>query len=117
MVRHGLPIVTVVINNQVWGMSIHGQQMMFGGNYSVITRLGGAHYADIASAFGCHAERVTRYADIAPAMDRALAANRPALVEIMTDPAIVHPVTVSMLGQVEEGSADIMIPYYENIPA
>lgn len=117
MVRHGLPIVTVVLNNQVWGMSIHGQQMMFGSNYSVITRLGGAHYADIASAFGCHAERVTRFADIAPAMERALAANRPALVEIMTDPAVVHPVTVSMLGQVEEGSTDVMIPYYENIPA
>lgn len=117
MVRHGLPIVTVLLNNQVWGMSIHGQQMMFGGNYSVITRLGGARYADIAAAFGLHAERVTRHAEIAPAVARALAANRPALVEIMTDPAVVHPVTVSMLGQVEEGSDDVMIPYYENIPA
>jgi acetolactate synthase-1/2/3 large subunit len=117
MVRHGLPIVTVLINNQVWGMSIHGQQMMFGSNYSVITQLGGANYAQIASGFGLHAERVTSYAEIAPALARALAANRPALVEIMTDPAVVHPVTVSMLGQVEEGSNDIMIPYYENIPA
>ena len=117
MVRHGLPIVNVLINNQVWGMSIHGQQMMFGANYAVITQLGGAHYANIAAAFGLHAERVTRHAEIAPAIARALAAGRPALVEIMTDPAIVHPVTVSMLGQVEEGSADIMIPYYENIPA
>lgn len=117
MVRHGLPIVNILINNQVWGMSIHGQQMMFGGNYSVITQLGGAHYANIAAAFGLHAERVTRFAEVGPAVQRALAANRPALVEIMTDPAVVHPVTVSMLGQVEEGSADIMIPYYENIPA
>ena len=117
MVRHGLPIVTVILNNQVWGMSIHGQQMMFGGNYSVITRLGGANYADIAKAFGCHAERVTRHAEIAPALERAFAAGGPALLEIMTDPAVVHPVTISMLGQVEEGSADVMIPYYENIPA
>ena len=115
MVRHQLPIVTVLLNNQVWGMSIHGQQMMFGGNYNVITQLGGANYAAIAAGFGLHAERVTRFADIAPAMERALAANRPALVEIMTDAAVVHPVTVSMLGQVEEGSSDIMIPYYENI--
>ena len=117
MVRHNLPIVNVLINNQVWGMSIHGQQMMFGSNYAVITQLGGAHYANIAAGFGLHAERVTSFAEVAPAIGRALAANRPALVEIMTDPAVVHPVTVSMLGQVEEGSADIMIPYYENIPA
>lgn len=115
MVRHRLPIVNVLLNNEVWGMSIHGQQMMFGANYNVITRLGGTRFADIATAFGCHGERVTQHSEIAPAMRRALAAGRPALIEIMTDAEIVHPVTVSMLGQVAEGSADVMIPYYENI--
>ncbi|KAF0185265.1 MAG: thiamine pyrophosphate-binding protein [Hyphomonadaceae bacterium] len=116
MVRHKLPIVTVVLNNQVWGMSIHGQQIMFGGNYNVITRLGGTRYADIAAAFGCHSERVTRHADVGPAVTRALQSGRAALVEVMTDPDVVHPVTVSMLGQTAEGSGDVMIPYYENIP-
>ena len=29
----------------------------------------------------------------------------------------VISVTVAMLGQVEEGSEDVLIPYYENIPA
>jgi acetolactate synthase-1/2/3 large subunit len=116
MVRHRLPIVTVVLNNQVWGMSIHGQQLMYGANYNVITKLAGAHYADIAAAFGCHAERVTDHQDVGPAMARALASGRPAVVEIMTDAEAVHPVTVSMLGQVKEGSREVMIPYYENIP-
>ncbi len=117
MVRHGLPIVNIVLNNQVWGMSIHGQQLMFGDNYHIITKLGGTNYADIARAFGCHSERVTRHAEIAPALERAFAAGRPAFIEIMTDGAVVHPVTVAMLGQVEPGSDDIMIPYYENIVA
>jgi acetolactate synthase-1/2/3 large subunit len=116
MVRHGLPVVTVVMNNLVWGMSIHGQQLMYGQNYSVISKLGQANYADIAAAFGCHSERVTSYDEIAPAMRRALASGRPAVVEIMTDPDVVHPVTVSMLGQIPEGSQDVMIPYYENVP-
>ncbi|RAK64346.1 thiamine pyrophosphate-binding protein [Phenylobacterium kunshanense] len=116
MVRHRLPIVTVVLNNEVWGMSIHGQQLMYGANYNVITQIAGTHYADIAAAFGCHAERVTTLAGVGPAMERALSAGRPALVEIMVDADIVHPVTVSMLGQVAEGSRDVMIPYYENIP-
>ncbi|MBK6706914.1 MAG: thiamine pyrophosphate-binding protein [Sphingomonadales bacterium] len=115
MVRHGLPIVNVVLNNQVWGMSIHGQQIMFGGNYHVITKLEGTQYADIAGAFGCHSERVTRLADLAPALERAFASGKTAFIEVMTDADIVHPVTESMLGQVEEGSNDVLIPYYENI--
>ena len=115
MVRHGLPIVNVVLNNGVWGMSIHGQQIMFGNDYSVITRLEGTRYADIARGFGCHSERVERFADLAPALQRAFECGRAAFVEVMTDPDVVHPVTVGMLGQVPEGSSDVMIPYYENI--
>lgn len=117
MVRHRLPIVTVVLNNEVWGMSIHGQQIMFGANYNVISRLGGTNFSAIAGGFGCYSERVTKFADVAPAMRRALDSGRPALVEIMTDPDVVHPITIGMLGQVAEGSTDVMIPYYENIPA
>lgn len=116
MVRHGLPVVTVVMNNKVWGMSIHGQQLMYGQNYNVISTLGQANYASIAAAFGCHAERVERFEEVAPAMRRALACGRPAVLEIMTDPEVVHPVTVSMLGSVAPGGSDVLIPYYENIP-
>jgi acetolactate synthase-1/2/3 large subunit len=117
MVRHHLPIVTVILNNEVWGMSIHGQQIMYGKNYNVITKLGETRYADIAAAFGCHGERVTRLADVGPAMKRALDSGRPAVVEIMTDADAVHPITLSMLGKTADNSNDVMIPYYENIPA
>ncbi len=117
MVRHRLPIVTVVLNNEVWGMSIHGQQIMFGGNYNVISKLGGTHFAHIAQAFGCHAERVSALAEMGPALTRALACGGPALIEVMTDADVIHPVTVAMLGQVDEGSRDVLIPYYENIPS
>ncbi|MFI4934363.1 MAG: thiamine pyrophosphate-binding protein [Caulobacterales bacterium] len=117
IVRRGLPIVTVVLNNQVWGMCLHGQQIMYGQNYNVITKLGGTCYADVAGAFGCHAERVTRYDDIAPALERALASGKPAFVEIMTDADVVHPITVSMLGKVDDAAKEVQIPYYENVPA
>lgn len=117
MVRHNLPIVTVVFNNGVWGMSIHGQQLMYGANYNIITQIAGTRYADIAAAFGCHAERVDRLEDVGSAMERAFASGKPAMVEIMVDADVVHPVTASMLGQIAEGSSDVMIPYYENIPA
>ena len=35
---------------------------------------------------GAHAERVTHTADFAPALERALAAGRAALLELCTDP-------------------------------
>ncbi len=115
MVRHNLPIVTVVLNNKVWGMSIHGQQIMFGANYSAITRLGDTRYSAVAAGFGCHAEYVTRFADIGPAMDRALKSGKPACVEIIVDETVIHPVTLSMLGKAAAGKQDVVIPYYENI--
>lgn len=116
LVRHGIPIVTVVLNNQAWGMCLHGQQIMYGQNYNVITRLGGTCYADVAAAFGCASERVTSYDAIGPAMTRALALGRPAFVEIMTDPAAIHPITLSMMGKVADDTREVQIPYYENLP-
>lgn len=115
MVRRGLPILTVVLNNKVWGMSIHGQQMMFGPNYQVITALGDTDYASIARAFGCHGERVETLEAIAPAVARALASGKPACLELMVDASIVQPGTTAMLGAVQDETREIMIPYYENI--
>jgi acetolactate synthase-1/2/3 large subunit len=116
MVRHRLPICTVVLNNQIWGMSIHGQQIMYGANYSAISKLSGTNYASIAAAFGCHGERVTDFAEIEPAIARAYASGKPACIEIMIDPDVVHPVTNAALGTISDEKREIMIPYYENIP-
>jgi acetolactate synthase-1/2/3 large subunit len=116
MVRHRLPICTVVLNNQIWGMSIHGQQIMYGANYSAISELSGTNYASIAAAFGCHDERVTDFAEIEPAIARAYASGKPSCIEIMIDPDVVHPVTTAALGTISDETREIMIPYYENIP-
>ena len=115
MVRHKLPVVSIVFNNGIWGMSRNGQQIMYGSNYTSITTLSGTRYAAIAEAFGCTSEVVRRFDDIAPALERALAANVPAFLEIVVDPAVVNPVTVAAVGKPEDGSDQILIPYYENI--
>ncbi len=116
MVRHRLPIVTVVLNNRVWGMSLHGQQILFGESYDAISRLSDdTNYARIAEGFGCYGETVTRAEDVAPAMRRALDANRPACLDVRTDPTVVHPVMHGMLRAGAPG--EVVIPYYESIPA
>jgi acetolactate synthase-1/2/3 large subunit len=114
-VRHGLPVVTVIFNNQLWGMSAHGQDLLFGRGQRVITDLTGTRYADVARAFGCHAERVERLSDLAPALQRALAAGKAACLELMIDPEVVHPAMPGMVGADAQGPKEIRIPYYDNI--
>lgn len=121
MVRHRLPIVTVVNNDQMWGMSAHGQDLIFGEGRRVVTELAATRYDLAAAGFGCHAEHVTTPAELRPALERALAAGRPACVNVMTDPSVVSPVTVAMVGgattsqEKAEEKGKVRIPYYADL--
>ena len=72
MVRHNLPIVSVVYNNVSWGMSLHGQEAMFGRGSGVISRLRDTDYDRVGMAFGAYGERVRDFEEIGPAVRRAL---------------------------------------------
>jgi acetolactate synthase-1/2/3 large subunit len=50
------------------------------------TELVNPDFVVMAQSMGVHAERVTRSEEFAPALDRALAAGRAALIELCTDP-------------------------------
>jgi acetolactate synthase-1/2/3 large subunit len=121
MVRHGLPIVVVVNNDQQWGMSAHGQDLLFGRDRRVVTDLGATRYERAAEGFGCHAEFVREPDELVPALERALASERPSCVNVMTDPSVIAPVTLAMLGMAgqEQGSdgddGRVSIPYYDDI--
>nr|PZN22373.1 MAG: benzaldehyde lyase [Mycolicibacterium hassiacum] len=115
MVRHNLPIVTVVMNNACWGMSIHGQEAVYGAGGDVITRLADTDYHEIARAFGGYGEKVTELEQIGPAIERAFASGKPACINIAVSAAPVHPMTTMMLGDVNSED-EIVVPYYENIP-
>jgi acetolactate synthase-1/2/3 large subunit len=115
MVRHDLPIVTVVLSNDTWGMSIHGQDVVFGEGNDIISRLAPTAYDKIAQAFGAHGEHVDKLDQVGPAVRRALDSGKPALVNIAISNEVVHPMTTSMLGDVTT-TDEIVIPYYHNIP-
>lgn len=115
MVRHGLPIVTVVLNNACWGMSIHGQDAVYGEGNDVIVRLADTDYHEVARAFGGYGERVTDLDEVAPAVERAFASGLPACINVAVAPGVVHPMTTAMLGDLD-AEDQIVVPYYENIP-
>jgi acetolactate synthase-1/2/3 large subunit len=48
-------------------------------------------YDHVVEALGGHGELVRTPAELKPALARAFAAGRPALVNVLTDPAIAYP--------------------------
>jgi acetolactate synthase I/II/III large subunit len=84
--RHKSPVLFVVANNGAWQIEVHDQTVTHG--KVVGTRLQFADHAAMARAFGLHAERVEREADLKPAIERALA-NRPALLDVLVTPEAV----------------------------
>jgi acetolactate synthase-1/2/3 large subunit len=90
MVRHRLPVVAVMGNNQAWGLEKHPMEAMFG--WSVAAELNpDARYDRVVEALGGHGEYVTEPAEVGPAIDRAFASGVPALVNVACDPAVAYP--------------------------
>jgi acetolactate synthase-1/2/3 large subunit len=78
--RHGLDIIVLLGNDAAWGIDKNIQVGLYG--KPVITDLAPARYDLMAQGLGCHGELVERPEDLAPALERALAAGRPALLNI-----------------------------------
>ncbi len=116
MVRHKLPIVSIVFNNTVWGMSIHGQEAIFGSGAGVIAQLNDSNYEQVAIALGGYGERVSNFEEVGPAIQRAFDSGLPAIVNIEIAPDVVHPIMGMMVGPAAT-PGEVVIPYYENIPA
>ena len=48
-------------------------------------------YDEVVEALGCHGELVRTPDEFKPALARAFEAGKPALVNVLTDPAVVYP--------------------------
>ena len=89
-VRHGLPIVGVMGNNGIWALEKHPMEFLYG--YSVAAELQpNCRYDEVVRALGGHGELVERPDQLRPALERAFASGKPALVNVMTDPEVVYP--------------------------
>jgi len=118
LVRHRLPVVVVIANDGLWGMSAHGQDLMYGAGKRMASELGTVRYDLAAQGFGCHAEFVQSPGELAGALQRALAAGRPACVNVMTSPAVMHPITQRFVGQPgRAASGALRVPYADDLEA
>jgi acetolactate synthase I/II/III large subunit len=89
-VRHEVPVVALVLDNQRHGTIRAHQEAAFPGR-EVGTELGPIDFAKVAEGFGCLGLRVTEGADLAPALEQALHAGRPAVVHALMDRGRIRP--------------------------
>jgi len=85
-VRFKLPMVCVVGNDAAWGQIRIPQVQLHGEDKSPATLLAPTRYDKIVEGMGGWGELVTKPEDIIPALERAVAANTVACVNVMLDP-------------------------------
>jgi acetolactate synthase-1/2/3 large subunit len=90
LVRHGVAVIGVMGNNGIWALEKHPMEMVYG--YSVAAELQpGLRYDQVVEALGGHGELVRAPGELRGAFERALASGRPALINVLTDPAVAYP--------------------------
>ncbi|XWX04028.1 thiamine pyrophosphate-binding protein [Aggregatilineales bacterium SYSU G02658] len=85
-VRHNIPIIVVIANDQGWGEIRDGQRRRFGEEGILASQLGLTRYDQMATALGGHGEFIEQPDQIVPALERALASGKPAILNVHTDP-------------------------------
>jgi acetolactate synthase-1/2/3 large subunit len=83
MARQKINVVGVVGNDAGWTQILRGQLQMYGPDRCPATRLSAARYDRMVEALGGHGEHVERPEQIRPALERALGAGKPALVNVV----------------------------------
>jgi benzoylformate decarboxylase len=82
-----LPLTVVVINNSGYGAMRSFSQVMQVRNVPGLD-LPGIDFVKIAEGHGCHAVRVTKAAELAPALEQGLSHDGVSLIEVIVDAAV-----------------------------
>jgi len=79
-VRHKVPIVVVVADDQAWGIVASGQKKSLG--EPMASLLGPVDFTRVAQGFGARGVRVEKAEDLAPAVRQAFAAGQPTVIHV-----------------------------------
>jgi acetolactate synthase-1/2/3 large subunit len=87
-VQYGLPIVTIIPNNGLYGTIRMHQEREYPGRV-IGTTLMNPDFAAYARSFGADGYTVEATADFAPAFAEALEAAKPSVIELKIDPEAI----------------------------
>lgn len=99
IVRHKLPVIVIVLNNESWGATLLFQQLTAGPNRITGTLLENGRYEGVAAALGA----ASYFADSAESLDaalkKALASDEPACINVIIDVQPIPPELLMVMGQ------------------
>jgi acetolactate synthase I/II/III large subunit len=88
-VRYGTPVLVIVFRNGMHGTIAMHQAQEVGRTAGV--EIGEVDLASYARSFGASGYPVRDPEELAPALEEALASDSVALIDVVTDPDIIHP--------------------------
>ena len=84
--RYDLPVIVIVSCDHGWGMERSSQLFAQIGGLVECDFYPETRYDLVAEAFGCYGEKIDELEQLRPALERATAAGKPALLQVMVDP-------------------------------
>ncbi|MBD5106616.1 MAG: biosynthetic-type acetolactate synthase large subunit [Lachnospiraceae bacterium] len=81
--RYNIPIIQIIINNQVLGMVRQWQTLFYGKRYSQTILTDKVDFCKVAEGLGCKAFRVTKKEEVLPAIKEAMELKEPVVIECM----------------------------------
>lgn len=116
-VKYDLPVIVMLVNNYGWHaikdlqIDVYGKDYAFGNDFK---NADGNPYSpdftEIANGFNIYAQKANTIDEAAKALENALAANKPSLIEVMVTSE--HPYT----GGCATGWWDVPVPHYIETP-
>lgn len=128
----GLNILTVIVNNSVWGMSLAGQDIIYSDSTSTrpVSKLNPeTRYDVVAQGFGMKAHLIDAtkvggkgdelfdktVASLKSAVEDIAQSGGPGLIDLRVSPHPYQDSTKAMVGMVKDPNV-IVVPYYDNLP-
>ncbi len=93
-VRHNIPIICVINNDCAWGMIKHSQEISLGDDRCTCADLDMRHYEKMVESLGGYGELVTKDEELIPALKRAVDSEKPACINVITDPTVTSQATI-----------------------
>mgnify|MGYP001175875633 CR=1 FL=1 len=90
--RMQLPVVVIVLNNQILGYQKHAELSLFGDHTDVV-HFTAVDHAAIARAVGCEGVRVERPEDFLPALEEAMGKQSVTVIDVVTEERAHPPIT------------------------
>jgi thiamine pyrophosphate-dependent acetolactate synthase large subunit-like protein len=116
--RFNLNIMTVVVNNSCWGMSLSGQDLLYGlkiPNRPISSLYPSTDFETVAQGLGNYAAKITRLDDLSSTVEACQHQNGPSCINLIVDRKPTHPVVAMMVNPTDDPNV-IVVPYYDNLP-